>query len=132
VPGRQGHRAGRGTGPAGAPGRQGHRAGRGTGPAGAPGRHRDAGEWSFIAAGAGEDPCGPAAAAAGCRGQRGGRYRLADGEHSYGALTLVPGADERPLEVADLGLVEELGEQVALAIKVDRMFVRRSEVVEPL
>jgi serine phosphatase RsbU (regulator of sigma subunit)/PAS domain-containing protein len=57
---------------------------------------------------------------------------LSDGERSYGALTLVRRADERPLEVADLGLVEELGEQVALAIKVDRMFVRRSEVVEAL
>ncbi len=57
---------------------------------------------------------------------------LSDSERSYGALTLVRRADERPLEVADLGLVEELGEQVALAIKVDRMFVRRSEVVEAL
>ncbi len=57
---------------------------------------------------------------------------LSDGERSYGALTLVRRSDERPLEVADLGLVEELGEQVALAIKVDRMFVRRSEVVEAL
>ncbi len=57
---------------------------------------------------------------------------LSDGKRSYGALTLVRRADERPLEVADLGLVEELGEQVALAIKVDRMFVRRSEVVEAL
>jgi serine phosphatase RsbU (regulator of sigma subunit)/PAS domain-containing protein len=57
---------------------------------------------------------------------------LSDGERSYGALTLVREADERPLEVADLGLVEELGEQVALAIKVDRMFVRRSQVVEAL
>jgi sigma-B regulation protein RsbU (phosphoserine phosphatase) len=57
---------------------------------------------------------------------------LSDGERSYGALTLIRRADERPLEVADLGLVEELGEQVALAIKVDRMFVRRSEVVEAL
>ncbi|HUK70750.1 MAG TPA: SpoIIE family protein phosphatase [Streptosporangiaceae bacterium] len=57
---------------------------------------------------------------------------LSDGERSYGALTLIRRADDRPLEVADLGLVEELGEQVALAIKVDRMFVRRSEVVEAL
>ena len=57
---------------------------------------------------------------------------LSDGERSYGALTLIRRADDGPLEVADLGLVEELGEQVALAIKVDRMFVRRSEVVEAL
>ncbi|MGE5291164.1 MAG: SpoIIE family protein phosphatase [Micromonosporaceae bacterium] len=57
---------------------------------------------------------------------------LSDGQHSYGALTLVRRADQRPFEVADLGLVEELGEQVALAMKVDRMFVRRSEVVEAL
>ncbi len=57
---------------------------------------------------------------------------LSDGQRSYGALTLIRRADEQPLAVADLGLVEELGEQVALAIKVDRMFVRRSEVVEAL
>jgi serine phosphatase RsbU (regulator of sigma subunit)/PAS domain-containing protein len=57
---------------------------------------------------------------------------LSDGGRSYGALTLVRRSGERPLEVADLGLVEELGEHVALAIKVDRMFVRRSEVVEAL
>jgi serine phosphatase RsbU (regulator of sigma subunit)/PAS domain-containing protein len=57
---------------------------------------------------------------------------LSDGQRSYGALTLVRRADQRPLEVADLGLVEELGEQVALAMKVDRMFVRRTEVVEAL
>ena len=57
---------------------------------------------------------------------------LWNGERSYGALTLVRRADDRPLEVADLGLVEELGGQLALAIKVDRMFVRRSEVVEAL
>ncbi len=57
---------------------------------------------------------------------------LSDGQRSYGALTLIRRADEPPLAVADLGLVEELGEQVALAIKVDRMFVRRSEVVEAL
>jgi serine phosphatase RsbU (regulator of sigma subunit)/PAS domain-containing protein len=57
---------------------------------------------------------------------------LSDGQHSYGALTLLRRADQRPFEVADLGLVEELGEQVALAMKVDRMYVRRSEVVEAL
>lgn len=57
---------------------------------------------------------------------------LSGGQRSYGALTLVRSGDERPLAVADLGLVEELGEQVALAIKIDRMFVRRSEVVEAL
>ncbi len=57
---------------------------------------------------------------------------LSDGQRSYGVLTLIRQADAQPLAVADLGLVEELGEKVALAIRVDRMFVRRSEVAEAL
>ncbi len=57
---------------------------------------------------------------------------LSDGQRSYGTMTLIRPADNGPLELADLGLVEELGEQVALAIKVERLFMRRSEVVESL
>ena len=57
---------------------------------------------------------------------------LTDGEHSYGVLTLARSADERHFEIADLGLVEELGEQLALAIRVDRMFRRRTEIADSL
>jgi serine phosphatase RsbU (regulator of sigma subunit) len=57
---------------------------------------------------------------------------LNDGERSYGVLTLARQASEGPFEIADLGLVEELGEQLALAIRVDRMFRRRSEIADAL
>ena len=57
---------------------------------------------------------------------------LNDGERSYGVLTLARRAREGPFEIADLGLVEELGEQLALAIRVDRMFRRRTEIADAL
>ncbi len=57
---------------------------------------------------------------------------LTDGEQSYGVLTLARRAGERHFEIADLGLVEELGEQLALAIRVDRMFRRRTEIADSL
>jgi serine phosphatase RsbU (regulator of sigma subunit)/PAS domain-containing protein len=57
---------------------------------------------------------------------------LTDGQHSYGVLTLARQGGEGPFEIADLGLVEELGEQLALAIRVDRMFRRRSEIADAL
>jgi len=57
---------------------------------------------------------------------------LSDGERTYGALTLARQASEGHFEMADLGLVEELGEQLALAIKVDRMFRRHSEIADAL
>ena len=57
---------------------------------------------------------------------------LSDGEHTYGSLTLARQASEGHFEMADLGLVEELGEQLALAIKVDRMFRRHSEIADAL
>jgi serine phosphatase RsbU (regulator of sigma subunit)/PAS domain-containing protein len=57
---------------------------------------------------------------------------LNDGQHSYGVLTLARQGGEGPFEIADLGLVEELGEQLALAIRVDRMFRRRSEIADAL
>lgn len=47
---------------------------------------------------------------------------LNDGERSYGVLTLARQANEGSFEIADLGLVEELGEQLALAVRVDRMW----------
>jgi serine phosphatase RsbU (regulator of sigma subunit) len=57
---------------------------------------------------------------------------LTDGEQSYGVLTLARRADERHFDLAELGLVEELGEQLALAIRVDRMFRRRTEIADML
>src|SRR6266851_1963477 len=57
---------------------------------------------------------------------------LSDGENRYGVLTLVRRARDGHFKVADLALVEELGEQMALAIRVDRMFRRRSDTAEAL
>ncbi len=57
---------------------------------------------------------------------------LADGDSRYGVLTLVrqPGAGH--FKVADLALAAELGEQMALAIRVNRMFRRRADTVDAL
>jgi serine phosphatase RsbU (regulator of sigma subunit)/PAS domain-containing protein len=57
---------------------------------------------------------------------------LSDGEHSYGVLTLAREAGQGPFVMADVGLVEELGEQLALAVRIDRLFRRRTEVAEAL
>lgn len=57
---------------------------------------------------------------------------LADRERSYGALTLARHAEEGHFEMADLGLMEELGEHLALAIKMDRTARRRTEVNDAL
>jgi serine phosphatase RsbU (regulator of sigma subunit)/PAS domain-containing protein len=57
---------------------------------------------------------------------------LADGESRYGVLTLVRRTADGHFTVADLALVTELGEQMALAIRVDRMFGRRSDTVHAL
>jgi phosphoserine phosphatase RsbU/P len=57
---------------------------------------------------------------------------LSDGERTYGALTLARRATEGHFEMADLGLVEELGEQLALAMRVDRMFRRHTEIADAL
>jgi serine phosphatase RsbU (regulator of sigma subunit)/PAS domain-containing protein len=57
---------------------------------------------------------------------------LSDGEQSYGALTLAGQAGQGRFGMADAGLVEELGEQLALAIRADRLFQRRSEVADAL
>jgi serine phosphatase RsbU (regulator of sigma subunit)/PAS domain-containing protein len=57
---------------------------------------------------------------------------LADGEHTYGTLTLARHASEGHFEMADLGVVEEIGEQLALAIRVDRMFRRHTEIADAL
>ncbi len=57
---------------------------------------------------------------------------ISDGERGYGVVTLCRRASEGPFQIADLGLAEELGSQLAVAIRVDRLFRRRSEVAEAL
>ncbi len=57
---------------------------------------------------------------------------LSDGERSYGVLTLARQASEGHFVMADVGLVEELGEHLALAIRIDRLFRRRTEVADAL
>jgi len=57
---------------------------------------------------------------------------ISDGMNGYGTLTLARQASSPRFSVADLGLAEELGQHLAVAIRVDRMFRRRSEVAETL
>jgi serine phosphatase RsbU (regulator of sigma subunit)/PAS domain-containing protein len=57
---------------------------------------------------------------------------LVDGEVKYGVLTLARRAADGHFKLADLALVQELGEQMALAIRVNRMFRRRSDTVDAL
>jgi len=57
---------------------------------------------------------------------------IADADRGYGVITLCRQAHEGPFQIADLALAEELGTQVAVAIRVDRLFRRRSEVAEAL
>jgi serine phosphatase RsbU (regulator of sigma subunit)/PAS domain-containing protein len=57
---------------------------------------------------------------------------LSDRGRSYGALTLARPAGQGHFGMADVGLVEELGEQLALAIRSDRMFRHSTEVANTL
>ncbi len=57
---------------------------------------------------------------------------ISDGTTGYGALTLTRPADKGPFGVADLGLAEELGRHLAIAVRVDRVFRQRSQVAEAL
>ena len=57
---------------------------------------------------------------------------ISDGSASYGTLTLTRMADKGPFGVADLGLAEELGRHLAIAIRVDRLFRQRSQVADAL
>jgi serine phosphatase RsbU (regulator of sigma subunit)/PAS domain-containing protein len=57
---------------------------------------------------------------------------LADGENKYGVLTLMRRAQDGHFKVAELALVQELGQQLALAIRVDRTFRRRSDTADAL
>ncbi len=57
---------------------------------------------------------------------------ISDGTTSYGVLTLARQATEGRFEIAELGLAEELGEHLGVAIRVYRMFRHRSAVAEAL
>ncbi len=57
---------------------------------------------------------------------------ITDGVTSYGALTLARTPGEGRFEIADLGLAEQLGQHLGVAIRVDRMFRHRSAVAEAL
>jgi serine phosphatase RsbU (regulator of sigma subunit)/PAS domain-containing protein len=57
---------------------------------------------------------------------------LSDGERSYGALTLARVAGGGYFGTGDVGLVEEIGEHLALAIRVDRLLRQRSDVADAL
>jgi len=57
---------------------------------------------------------------------------ISDGATCYGVLTLARQAGEGRFEIAELGLAEELGEHLGVAIRVDRMFRHRSAVAEAL
>jgi serine phosphatase RsbU (regulator of sigma subunit) len=57
---------------------------------------------------------------------------ITDGATGYGSLTLVRRPDQERFAIADLGLAEELGEHLGVAIRVDRMFRHRSAVAEAL
>jgi PAS domain S-box-containing protein len=57
---------------------------------------------------------------------------LSDGGHCYGALTLARHPSAGHFEIADLGLVEEIGEQLALAITMDRKVRRQTQVADAL
>jgi serine phosphatase RsbU (regulator of sigma subunit)/PAS domain-containing protein len=57
---------------------------------------------------------------------------ITDGVTGYGALTLARTPGEGRFDVADLGLAEQLGQHLGVAIRVDRMFRHRSAVAEAL
>jgi serine phosphatase RsbU (regulator of sigma subunit)/PAS domain-containing protein len=57
---------------------------------------------------------------------------ITDGTTGYGTLTLARRAEQGRFEVADLALAEDLGGHLAAAMRVDRMFRRRSEQAEAL
>jgi len=57
---------------------------------------------------------------------------VSDGGHSYGALTLARRPSAGHFQMADLGLVEEIGEQLALAITMDRNVRRHTQVADAL
>jgi serine phosphatase RsbU (regulator of sigma subunit)/PAS domain-containing protein len=57
---------------------------------------------------------------------------LSDGDRGYGTLTLARAPGQGPFGLADAGLVEELGEQLALAMRAERALRHRAEVANAL
>jgi serine phosphatase RsbU (regulator of sigma subunit) len=57
---------------------------------------------------------------------------LSDGDRGYGTLTLARVAGQGPFGLADAGLVEDLGEQLALAMRAERALRQRAEVANAL
>jgi serine phosphatase RsbU (regulator of sigma subunit)/PAS domain-containing protein len=57
---------------------------------------------------------------------------LSNGEQVYGVLTLARPASEGSFAMAEAGMAEELGEQLALAIRLSRIFRRQAEIAEAL
>jgi serine phosphatase RsbU (regulator of sigma subunit) len=57
---------------------------------------------------------------------------LSDGEQMYGALTLARHPSHGFFGLADVGLVEEIAEQLALALSVRRVLRNRTETAEAL
>jgi phosphoserine phosphatase RsbU/P len=57
---------------------------------------------------------------------------LSDGDRSYGVLTLARPAGHGHFGMADVGLVEELGEQLALAMRAERTLRHRAQVADAL
>jgi serine phosphatase RsbU (regulator of sigma subunit) len=57
---------------------------------------------------------------------------ITDGTEGYGTLTLARLPADGRFEIADLALVEEIGQHLGVAVRVDRMFRHRSAVAEAL
>ncbi len=57
---------------------------------------------------------------------------ISAGAETYGVLTLARPATAGYFQLADLGLVEELGQQLALAVRVDQMVQRQSRIADSL
>jgi serine phosphatase RsbU (regulator of sigma subunit)/PAS domain-containing protein len=57
---------------------------------------------------------------------------ISEGDHAYGVLTLARQAGAGHFDMTDLGLVEELGHQLALAIQLDRIVRRQAEIADTL
>ena len=57
---------------------------------------------------------------------------VACGDYRYGALTLARAAGHGHFGMADVGLAEELGEQLALAMRADRVLRHRTEIADAL
>lgn len=57
---------------------------------------------------------------------------LRNQNENLGVLTLVRRSDRPRFELSDLGLIEEIADHLALALRTERRFQRRSEAVEAL